>query len=289
MRYQAFMNSIIPDSLYLQRLFDERAAAKALQTWKRNISRPGNTRSSRKNDGLTGRTRPTPGSHCSITRWNVTAGPLPDTTPSWNIFPPTGCAGNGREAHPFQMEDVCGRRIQDPYPEHHTGGFGRHCGTFHRLRENGREPEKEGAGRRDVQEVCEVPIRVRAPRYGHKGRRQLCVLLQAGASRHGKIQKKIDLTLDGLILSPRTRHARNCPPSDTLTYFVSSMVQFLDRTPRYRKRIITRKDEVSLRAYGGLTEAAVWSFPESLGSNQAGDRQGVRDHPRHQLHGRIPD
>lgn len=60
--------------------------------------------------------------------------------------------------------------------------------------------------------------------------------------------KKIDLTLDGQILSKdETRTA--LPPSDTITYFISSMVQFLDRTPRYKKRIITRKDEVSLRAY----------------------------------------
>lgn len=80
------------------------------------------------------------------------------------------------------------------------GGFGRHCGTFHRLRENGREPEKEGAGRRDVQEVCEVPIRVRAPGYGHKGRRQLVYYYKQKLPATENT-KKIDLTLDGLILS----------------------------------------------------------------------------------------
>ena len=45
MRYQAFMNSIIPDSLYLQRLFDEKGCRKALadleeeyfQAWKHEV------------------------------------------------------------------------------------------------------------------------------------------------------------------------------------------------------------------------------------------------------------
>lgn len=78
--------------------------------------------------------------------------------------------------------------------------------------------------------------------------------------------KKIDLTLDGLILS-KDETRTELPPSDTLTYFVSSMVQFLDRTPRYRKRIITRKDEVSLRAYVAYRSGSV-EFSESLGSNR---------------------
>ena len=46
------------------------------------------------------------------------------------------------------------------------------------------------------------------------------------------------------------------------------MVQFLDRSPRYKKKIITRKDEVNLRAYvtykSGSTE-----FSEDIGDNRA--------------------
>ncbi|MCS3211655.1 hypothetical protein NXX89_09185 [Bacteroides thetaiotaomicron] len=79
--------------------------------------------------------------------------------------------------------------------------------------------------------------------------------------------KKIDLTLDGQILSKdETRTA--LPPSDTITYFISSMVQFLDRTPRYKKRIITRKDEVSLRAYVTYKPGST-GFSENTGNNKA--------------------
>ena len=65
MRYQAFINSIIPDSLYLQKLFDGKGYRKALaeleeeyfQAWKHEVLQ--------KNAGLTGRTRPMPGLPCS--------------------------------------------------------------------------------------------------------------------------------------------------------------------------------------------------------------------------------
>lgn len=93
MRYQAFMNSIIPDSLYLQRLFDEKGCRKALadleeeyfQAWKHEViqkerwidwSDKTNARFALFNYKMERNRRP-----------------LPDTTPSWNIFPPTGCAG----------------------------------------------------------------------------------------------------------------------------------------------------------------------------------------------------
>ena len=46
------------------------------------------------------------------------------------------------------------------------------------------------------------------------------------------------------------------------------MVQFLDRTPRYRKKIITRKDEVSLRAYVTYKSGST-GFDEKTGNNKA--------------------
>lgn len=79
--------------------------------------------------------------------------------------------------------------------------------------------------------------------------------------------KKIDLTLDGQILS-KDETRTTLPPSDTITYFISSMVQFLDRTPRYKKRIITRKDEVSLRAYVTYRPGST-GFSENTGNNKA--------------------
>lgn len=93
MRYQAFMNSIIPDSLYLQKLFDEKGYRKALaeledeyfQAWKHEVIA--------KERWIDCPTRPTPGSRCSITRWSATGRPSPDTTPYSSIFRHTGCAG----------------------------------------------------------------------------------------------------------------------------------------------------------------------------------------------------
>lgn len=79
--------------------------------------------------------------------------------------------------------------------------------------------------------------------------------------------KKIDLTLHGSILS-RDKQTRTLPPSDTLTYYVSSMVQFLDHTPRYKKKIISRKDEVNVTAYVNYKTAST-TFDESIGNNKS--------------------
>lgn len=79
--------------------------------------------------------------------------------------------------------------------------------------------------------------------------------------------KKIDLTLNGQILS-KDETKTQLPPSDTITYFISSMVQFLDRSPRYKKKIITRKDEVNLRAYVTYKSGAT-EFSEDIGDNRA--------------------
>lgn len=51
MRYQAFINSIIPDSLYLQKLFDGKGYRKALAELEEEYFRPGSTRCCRKNAG----------------------------------------------------------------------------------------------------------------------------------------------------------------------------------------------------------------------------------------------
>lgn len=78
--------------------------------------------------------------------------------------------------------------------------------------------------------------------------------------------KKIDLTLHNFILS-REKDKRQLPNSDTLTYYVSSMLQFLDRTPRYKKKIVSRKDEVNVTAYVNY-KTGTTSFDENLGNNR---------------------
>lgn len=81
-----------------------------------------------------------------------------------------------------------------------------------------------------------------------------------------ELTKKIDLTLHGRILC-RDRQTLPLPDSDTLTYFVSSMVQFLDHTPRYKKKVISRKDEVNVTAYVNYKSAST-TFDESIGDNK---------------------
>lgn len=78
--------------------------------------------------------------------------------------------------------------------------------------------------------------------------------------------KKIDLTLNGLILS-KDETKTPLPPSDTITYYISSMVQFLDHAPRYKKKIISRKDEVNVTAYVNYKTAST-TFEEGIGNNK---------------------
>lgn len=59
--------------------------------------------------------------------------------------------------------------------------------------------------------------------------------------------KRMKIYLDGFAQSVRGE-SHLLPHSDTLSYVVSSMIQFLDTTPRYMRKIIERKAMSSLRA-----------------------------------------
>lgn len=60
--------------------------------------------------------------------------------------------------------------------------------------------------------------------------------------------KKIFLTVDGEVLAI-DQSEYNLPKSDTITYYISSMVQFLDRTPHYKRIIVSRHAEANTTAY----------------------------------------
>lgn len=60
--------------------------------------------------------------------------------------------------------------------------------------------------------------------------------------------KKVDLTIDGVVVTKEGNKA-SLPASDTITYYISSMIQFLDYTPRYKKQIIYRKALANTTAY----------------------------------------
>lgn len=59
--------------------------------------------------------------------------------------------------------------------------------------------------------------------------------------------KKVKLVLDGDVLAIDLS-TYNVPSSDTLTYNVSAMVDFLDEAPRYKKEIVYRQVEKSMMA-----------------------------------------
>lgn len=60
--------------------------------------------------------------------------------------------------------------------------------------------------------------------------------------------KKMMLTLSGRV-DAIDNSTFQLHMNDTITYYVSSMVQFLDRAPRFRKKIIERRAEANLSAY----------------------------------------
>ena len=60
--------------------------------------------------------------------------------------------------------------------------------------------------------------------------------------------KKIDLTLNGQILA-KDESTYRLPDSDTITYYISSMLQFLDEAERYKLKIVERQAEVNLTSF----------------------------------------
>lgn len=59
---------------------------------------------------------------------------------------------------------------------------------------------------------------------------------------------KMKLTIDGMVLA-KDESTYQVPESDTITYYVSSMIQFLDRDPRYVFEIKERRAEANLTSF----------------------------------------
>lgn len=78
--------------------------------------------------------------------------------------------------------------------------------------------------------------------------------------------KKIDLTIDGLVVT-KEGNRKPLPESDTITYYISSMIQFLDYAPRYKKEIIYRKAAANITAYINYPTGKVL-FDENFEKNE---------------------
>lgn len=267
MRYQAFMNSIIPDSLYLQKLFDEKGYKKALaeleeeyfQAWKHEViskerwidwSDKANARFALFNYRME-RNRQAIAGYNSILEYlpayylrrEMDGKYIPS---KWKVFAEGNYKIRTRNITPEDSVSIT-RRFTD----------------YAKMAENRKRKEQAG-------EMYEKYVR-----FPYEAARLDTVIKEGDNFVYYYKQelpatentKKIDLTLDGQILS-KDETKTQLPPSDTITYFISSMVQFLDRSPRYKKKIITRKDEVNLRAYVTYKSGAT-EFSEDIGDNRA--------------------
>ncbi len=267
MRYQAFMNSIIPDSLYLQKLFDEKGYRKALaeleeeyfQAWKHEViskerwidwSDKANARFALFNYRMERNKQAIAGYNSILEylpayrlRREMDGKYIPS---KWKIF----AEGN------YKI------RTRNITPED-SASITRRFTNYAKMAENRKRKEQAG-------EMYEKYVR-----FPYEAARLDTVIKEGDNFVYYYKQelpatentKKIDLTLDGQILS-KDETKTQLPPSDTITYFISSMVQFLDRSPRYKKKIITRKDEVNLRAYVTYKSGAT-EFSEDIGDNRA--------------------
>lgn len=267
MRYQAFMNSIIPDSLYLQKLFDEKGYKKALaeleeeyfQAWKHEViskerwidwSDKANARFALFNYRME-RNRQAIAGYNSILEYlpayylrrEMDGKYIPS---KWKVFAEGNYKIRTRNITPEDSVSIT-RRFTD----------------YAKMAENRKRKEQAG-------EMYEKYVR-----FPYEAARLDTVIKEGDNFVYYYKQelpatentKKIDLTLDGQILS-KDETKTQLPPSDTITYFISSMVQFLDRSPHYKKKIITRKDEVNLRAYVTYKSGAT-EFSEDIGDNRA--------------------
>lgn len=267
MRYQAFMNSIIPDSLYLQKLFDEKGYRKALaeleeeyfQAWKHEVISKErwidwsdktnarfalfNYRMERNKQAIAGYNSILEYLPAYRLRREMDGKYIPS---KWKIFAEGNYKIRTRNITPEDSASIT-RRFTD----------------YAKMAENRKRKEQAG-------EMYEKYVR-----FPYEAARLDTVIKEGDNFAYYYKQelpatentKKIDLTLDGQILS-KDETKTQLPPSDTITYFISSMVQFLDRSPRYKKKIITRKDEVNLRAYVTYKSGAT-EFSEDIGDNRA--------------------
>lgn len=79
--------------------------------------------------------------------------------------------------------------------------------------------------------------------------------------------RKIDVTIDGEVIAlDESRY--HMPPGDTLTYYISSMVQFLDRNPRYKRIIVSRHAQANTTALINYKTGST-HFDEQIGNNKA--------------------
>ncbi len=267
LRYQAFINSIVPDSAYLTEMFNRKGYKRALadleeeyyQAWKNEViekekwidwSDRINKRfalfnylmeeNKRSIQGLNSILAYLPAYHMYR---NLDSLHVPG---KWRIFLDSSHRIRTRSITPEDSAEIV-RKFMD----------------FKRIAENQKKKERIG-------EIYDKYVR-----FPYESSRLDTVIRDGNNFVYYYRQelpvtdstRSVTLNLNGEILH-KDETRTGLPPSDTLTYYISSMVQFLDHTPRYRKKIVTRKDEVNLTAYINYPSAGV-TFDDKRGDNAA--------------------
>ena len=268
LQYQAFLSSIIPDSLYLQELFNQKGYKKAIkdleeeyyQAWKNEVlfkeswidwSDKLNRRFIMFNAKMENNRASIAGNDATLLRFlpaywlrrDLTAETVPG---KWKMF----LEGN----HTIKTKAIT--------PEDSVK-ISKKFYDYKRMAENQRKNEMKDAM---YDKLVRLPYESsRLDTIIQSGNNFIYFYRQRVPATDDT--KTIKLTLDGVVVSTNADRTQ-LPPSDTLTFYVSSMSQFLDHEPRYKKKIITKKDEVNVTAYISYVLAG-YKFDAALGDNEA--------------------
>ncbi|MDD4418558.1 MAG: hypothetical protein PHH81_07010 [Bacteroides graminisolvens] len=263
--YQAFVNSIIPDEEYLQRLFDEKGYKKAMQdlenefyqSWRRDLL-------SEKEyidwtDKINKRylifNRKVEHNKRKLSGVKPIAGYLPEY---WLIRELDKEVTPGK--YRMFLDDY--RIIRKEITPEDSARIEERFFDYKKMMENER---KKSMLEDKYKELVKFPFQ----------QARLDTIIQRGDNfQYYYVQevdanddvKKIDLTLHGLVVA-KDESTYQLPPSDTITYYISSMLQFLDETERYKIKIVERQAEVNLTSYIAF-EQGKSEVKESLASNE---------------------
>lgn len=265
--YQAFMSSIIPDSAYLRTLFDQRGYKKAMasldeefyRSWRDDLllERQYIDWSDRMNKRYLVFNR-----KMERNRRNIGEdGPLISHLPSYWLFRDMDEAIVPGKYRMFLSGEYDFKR-KEITPED-SARIAERFFDYRRMAENERKKE-----------LAETKFKeyVRFPMESAR----LDSVVKTGSDFKYYYQqeivadediKRLDLTLDGRIVA-LDESTFGLPPSDTITYFISSMLQFADKTPRYKLRVVERKAEVGLISYISYKSGAS-AVDETLGDNKS--------------------
>lgn len=262
--YQNFINSIIPDSAYMQYLFDSKGYQKALfdieeqfyYSWQKDLlsqQRFVDWRSIRNKrhllfNGLMERNRSTvnPKSWKKVLPQYWLERDLSEAPGRWNNYL--------SPEHKLEQKTITAEDSIE---------ISKRFFDYKRMMENERKKalidDKYKEYIRFPRESCKLDTVIQV---GDKFEYYYSQKIDADEAI-----KKINVMINGEVIAlDESRY--KLPQTDTLTYYISSMVQFLDRSPKYKRIIVSRHAQTNMTAYITYGVGST-KFIESIGKNKA--------------------